>query len=128
MRYPGTDQRLDRASDQLNPILNVPCTSCEYEVIGGKLVWINTGPLGPLAVGSSNFWFEFLSTFIPGGIETPPTVDNTVNLYDNCFDGCQPPINQAKIVTFAVVPEPGPLALIVGALGAVWLVRRRKAH
>ena len=114
-----------------NPILNVPlCSLCKYEVIGGKLVGINTGVLGSVVVGTTNYWFEFLSTFVPGGIEIPPHVINFVNLYDNCFDGCAPPINQATIVTFAVaaVPEPGPLGLIVGALGAGWLVRRRKAH
>ena len=74
-----------------NPILNVPlCSSCEYEVIGGKLVGINTGVLGSVVVGSTTYWFEFLSTFFPGDIEIPPTVVNFVNLYDNCFDGCPP--------------------------------------
>jgi hypothetical protein len=86
--------------------------------------------LVPVVVGSTTFWFECLSTFVPG-VEIPPSVVNFVNLYDNCFEGCAPgtiPINQAAIVTFAAVPEPSPFGLVLGALGAGWLVRRRKAH
>ena len=32
------------------------------------------------------------------------------------------------LLKFAAVPEPGSLALIVGALGAGWIVRRRKTN
>jgi hypothetical protein len=98
-----------------------------YDVIGGQFVGVDTGIIGSAALG---FWFQFLSNFQQIG-DFPPTVTNTVNLYNNCsFDGptlfCGPPVNVATIVSFARAPEPGSLGLILGALGAGWLARRRK--
>jgi hypothetical protein len=98
-----------------------------YDVIGGQFVGVDTAIIGSAALG---FWFQFLSNFQHIG-DSPPTVTNTVNLYNNCSsDGptlfCSPPVNVATIVTFTRVPEPGSLALILGALGAGWLVRKRK--
>ena len=105
------------------PILSQSlCGSCEYEVIGGQFVGVNTGVIGSVLVGDTTYWFEFLSTF---NSEPTPSVTNIVNLYDDCFEGCADPINQATQVSFT--PEPGSLGLIFGAMGAGWLARRRKA-
>lgn len=98
-----------------------------YDVIGGQFVGVDTGIIGSSALG---FWFQFLSNFQQIG-DFPPTVTNTVNLYNDCsLDGptlfCGSPVNVATIVTFRPAPEPGSLALIIGALGAGWLARRRK--
>jgi hypothetical protein len=117
----------------LNSPFGIPlCGTCEYEVLGGKFAGVNTGVIGSVFVGDSEYWFQFLSSYSPGNNEDiPPSVTNFVNLYDNCsFDGptlfCGKPAFVATEVGFAV-PEPGPLALIVGAMGAGWLVRRRKS-
>jgi hypothetical protein len=109
-----------------------------YEVIGQQFVGVNTGVIGFVGVGDTDYWFQFLSTFNPADGELiPPSVTNTVNLYTHCpFEGaasanCGDPVNVATIVSFAPVPapvpEPGSLGLIVGALGAGWLARRRRA-
>jgi hypothetical protein len=104
-------------------ILPLPlCALCQYEVIGGRFVGVNTGVIGPLA-GAPNYWFEFLSTYNSGDV---PSVTNRVNLYNNSCEGrCPEPIRQATVVAFT--PEPGSLGLLLGALGAGWLVRRRKS-
>jgi hypothetical protein len=103
-----------------------------YEVIGQQFVGVNTGVVGFVVVGSTDYWFQFLSSFNPGDGE--PFVTNTVNLYNDCpLEGattanCGAPVNQATLVTFtARAPEPGSLGLILGAIGAGWLARRRKA-
>jgi hypothetical protein len=111
----------------------LPSTDVDsYVVIGGKLVGVNTGIIGGVDVGDINYWFQFVATFTSGGIEFPPTVHNLVNLFSNCEGvpgdvSCGDPIASAtQGVTFTRVPEPGSLALILGALGAGWLARRRK--
>jgi hypothetical protein len=109
------------------------CASCQYEVLGGALAGINTGVIGSVDVGDVDYWFQFQATFIPGNNEdVPPSVTNVVNLYKNCgFEDNQlfcgdPAFSATEGTVFSVVPEPGSLALIVGALGAGWIVRRRK--
>jgi len=124
----------------LNDPFGIPlCNSCEYEVLGGKFAGVNTGIIGSVNLNDiDDYWFEFISSYDFGNNENiPPSVSNTVNLYkNNCgpnsddFLVCGDPAFAAPgpngFVTFAVVPEPGSLALIVGALGAGWIVRRRK--
>jgi hypothetical protein len=117
------------------PILPLAlCSSCVYDVIGGALAGINTGVIGSVNVGDVDYWFEFLATFHPGdGPSSPPSVTNAVNLYTGCvevelgvFIDCST-VNAATTVAFAKVPEPDSLALILGALGTGWLVRRRRS-
>lgn len=100
-----------------------------YDVIGGQFVGVDTGIIGSSALG---FWFQFLSDFQQIG-DSRATVTNTVNLYNRCGSfgpngtfGCDPPVNVATVVSFVPVEVPGSLALLLGALGAAWLVRRRK--
>jgi hypothetical protein len=50
---------------------------------------------------------------------------NQVFLYENCDNLSCKPVGTANNVTFT--PEPGSLGLLLGALGAGWLARRRKA-
>jgi hypothetical protein len=110
------------------PILPLAlCSSCKYDVIGGALAGINTGVIGSVNVDDVDYWFEFLATFHPGDEPIPPSVTNVVNLYNDCGDLSCTIANAATTVTFAAVPEPGSLALAVGALGAGWLVRRRRS-
>jgi len=113
----------------------LPSTDVDsYVVIGGKFVGVNTGFIGGVDVGDVNYWFQFVATSTPGSIESPPSVHNLVNLFSNCESfgdsgsvSCGDPIASAtQGVTFTRVPEPGSLALILGALGAGWLARRRK--
>jgi hypothetical protein len=110
------------------------CASCEYVVIGERFVGVNTGIIGSVFANDDVYWFEFLSTFDPGNNEDIlPSVTNFVNLYNDCELNsddvltCAEPIFQADLVVFAAVPEPGSIGLILGALGAGWLARRRKA-
>ncbi|MFI4953267.1 MAG: PEP-CTERM sorting domain-containing protein [Burkholderiales bacterium] len=55
-------------------------------------------------------------------------LDNKVLLWQQCTDGCTEPdiFATAGDVTFAQVPEPGTLVLILGGLAAGWLSRKRK--
>ena len=100
-----------------------------YVVIGGQLVGVNTGIIGSVNVGDSNYWFQFAATFTSG------SVHNLVNLFNDCesFEGsvsCGDPFaSTIRGVTFTRVtgvPEPASLALVLGALGAGWLARKRK--
>ena len=52
-------------------------------------------------------------------------LNNTVSLFENCNSPSCVPVGIATHVTFT--PEPGSLGLLLGALGAGWLARRRKA-
>jgi len=111
----------------------LPSTDVDsYVVIGGKFVGVNTGFIGGVDVGDVNYWFQFVATFTPGSIESPPSVHNLVNLFSNCESfgnsvSCGDPIAIAtQGVTFTRVPEPASLALILGALGACWLARTRR--
>jgi hypothetical protein len=126
------------ANVSTNPVIDffsvLPSSNVlSYVVIGEQFVGVNTGNIGLVTVGTTDYAFEFLATFNPGNFENiPPSVTNTVNLYDNCnFDGplfCfGKPVLFADTVVFAAVPEPGSIGLILGALGAGWLARRRKA-
>ncbi len=111
-----------------------------YEVIGGKFVGVNTGVIGFVTVSLTDYWFQFSSTFIPGSgcntwhsyyaygcTPTAPSVTNLVRVFSGCNEqgtNCTTTLS-AREVSFAV-PEPGSIGLILSALGAGWMARRRK--
>ena len=72
-------------------------------------------------------WFIEWDSNLPEG----ELLSNSVTLFRQfCPDGCIGDREQfgdpATNVTFFPTPEPGSLALLVGALGAGWIVRRRR--
>lgn len=95
-----------------------------YVVVGGQLVGVETGIIGPvLAPSETEYWFQFLTSF------NNSVVSNVANLYTDCSDDeCDTTAQTTSGVTFArqTTPEPGSLGLILGALGAGWWMRRRK--
>jgi hypothetical protein len=112
------------------------CASCSFAVIGGKFAGVDTGIIGVLPAPLNVGWeFEFLYTNAIYEGDTLVSVDNIVNLY-HCtkidsyvcdeFPSYSAPSDNG-FVRFAAVPEPGSLGLILGAMGAGWLARRRKA-
>jgi hypothetical protein len=118
------------------------CVGCTFAVLGGKFAGVDTGVIGVLPAGSIGYEFEFSYTPIYvnlGNTRLLVGVENIVNLYQCAQNGdgysCDEvrPIYSAPgpppngFVRFDAVPEPGSLALIFGAMGAGWLVRRRKA-
>jgi len=101
---------------------------------GGNLIGVDSDIIGT-GTPSTGLWFdplkeyglEFVSGFLTQG-------SPVVNLWW-CKDGCGftalLPEGTALDVTFVrvtdSVPEPASLGLVLGALGAGWLARRRKA-
>jgi hypothetical protein len=73
-------------------------------------------------------WFLAWDSGLPEG----ESLDNAVFLFrQKCFEGTDcGPIEQfgdpATNVEFFLTPEPGSLALLIGALGVGWIVRRRR--
>jgi len=107
-----------------------------FVVIGEKLVGVNTDLIGIVTQALVSYAFDFQSLFDPGsppGCDVNcfgPFVTNSVRLFDSCFDTdgvfcTKPEAFLADEVTF-FTPEPGSIGLILGALGAGWLARRRK--
>ena len=106
-----------------------------FVVIGGQLVGVNTDLIGIVAQAGKFYAFDFESIFSFGlqfcDGDCVPFVTNFVHLYDDCsFNTDQTLICGdvkflADEVTF-FTPEPGSIGLILGALGAGWLARRRK--
>ncbi len=95
-----------------------------YVVIGGQLAGVETGIIGSVNVSATDYWFQFLTSF------NNNAVSNVADLYTNCSDNeCSTTAQTTRGVTFArqTTPEPGSLGLILGALGAGWWARRRKA-
>jgi len=102
--------------------------------LGGVLEAIDTSLISPQASGPTTgavfdgfeFAIQFLSYQGPGGSHLGPVA----NLF-NCLDGCgsRVPVGDlpATQQAFVQVPEPASLGLVLGALGAGWLARRRKA-
>ena len=102
---------------------------------GGELIGVDmsrTGTSGSPLTGlvfsfSGGYALEFVTGQAPSyDPEFGPPVG--VNLYE-CGDGCGSGELQgtALDVTFQVIPEPASVGLVLGALGAGWLTRRRKA-
>ena len=91
--------------------------------------------------GSDNWFIQFSSglplqhpsfaaQFLEDDNNPLDGLNNQVFLFDVCSD-CRPdpnnPFATASTVTFVNVPEPGSLMLILGALAAGWLGRKRKS-
>jgi len=111
-----------------------------FDVIGvysvnGRLEGVDSNLMGPESgsstYSSDTFWLQFVSGFCQVGCTAPGGFDPaflSVNSVDN--------ISAPGTVIFGpectsaenclVVPEPGTLALLFGALGGGWLARRRK--
>jgi hypothetical protein len=94
-----------------------------YVVVGGQLVGVETGIIGPvLGPSETEYWFQFLTSF------NNTVVSNVANLYTDCSDNeCSTTAQTTSGVTFTrqTTPEPGSLGLLLGALGAGWWARRR---
>jgi len=118
------------------------CALCTFAVIGGKFAGVDTGLIGVLAAGPIGYEFEFSYNPIYvnlGDAQVLVGVENFVDLYQCSKNGdgyscdTETPIYSAPgtdppgFVRFDAVPEPGSLGLILGAMGAGWLARRRKA-
>lgn len=99
----------------------------------GTLLGVDSFPIGPATTSNPHFpgsWFIQLNA---NDGQFPPETEqggdgptsNTVTLFNvNCPNGnC----GTSDPYTFKSVPEPGSLGLLLGALGAGWLGRRRKA-
>jgi hypothetical protein len=117
-------------------------------VVNGELDGADTGLVGPQHVTTDPFfdgyyWLQFASGHIPSTItsiasdatalNTPPNTLNATYLwYASCIPTIECPpraIFTASTVTYTRVngvPEPGSLALLLGAGGAGWLRRRRQ--
>lgn len=108
---------------------------------GGDLVGVDSGLIGWTFASpctgtlcGNPWWIQWQS-----GISDPVFLyTGTCNSFDRLSastdavgPACSPFDNsagEATNVTFTRVPEPGTLALLVSALGAGWLARRRKTH
>ena len=120
--------------------------------LDGDLAGVTTGFIGgfaandPTGVFSGLWYLQFVaipiftssSSIDSYSAYSHPTltltdVDNSVLLYHDCPIIRGHPLcsngqlaDTATTVTFAAVPEPGSMALIIGGIGAGWLARRRK--
>jgi hypothetical protein len=110
----------------------------------GTLLGVDSFLIGPqFAPGGSNaifggpWWIQLDAgdgQAPPDSIDPDATFTNTVLLFGgSCPEGCFPDevaTYTANVVgnRFDPVPEPGSLGLLLGALGAGWLARRRKAE
>jgi len=108
------------------------------DVVGGAVVGLDTFQIGPGVVGgdsalTGNWWIQWWDgvNSLEDGVGL---LVNTVSLeHATCGDTpvlngtpCSGVVSTAKTVTFTTTPEPGSVGLLLGALGAGWLARRRK--
>jgi hypothetical protein len=120
-----------------------------FDIVGvydlnGQLDGVDTFAMGPVSGSSTysadNFWLQFVSGFCNPDIASCPALGPDASGYLFYQPGGEGNILTGNVanVTFGpscdnnpvgcrVVPEPGTLGLIAGALGAGWLIRRRKA-
>jgi hypothetical protein len=101
-------------------------------ISGGALVGVDTGLIGFVFPSSCSgdilcgnpWWIQWQSEFgDPVFLYTGDCFENEgFECFPNEFSSAE-----ATNVTFTRVPEPGSLGLLLGALGAGWLTRRRKA-
>ncbi|HEX8010768.1 MAG TPA: PEP-CTERM sorting domain-containing protein [Casimicrobiaceae bacterium] len=108
-------------------------------VANGALAGVDTGYMGPEtgtgAYSSNSFWLQFVSGQCDGFGCPPPgdgidpayiSMDDITNLSNPGTVTFGPACTDPTNCRVAVVPEPGTLGLILGALGAGWLARRRR--
>jgi hypothetical protein len=114
--------------------------------VNGMLTGVDTDAMGPetgIAVGThhdwegDSFWLQFVSGACTAGCTPPGQFPSSDPAYISVFDidnfsppgtvifgsACDTPDSCRVVPT---VPEPGTLALLLGALGGGWLARRRK--
>ena len=110
-----------------------------FDVIGvysvnGKLGGVDTDPMGPEPgqdfYSNDLFWLQFVSGFCEVGCTAPGGFDPAF-LSVNSIDNISAPGtvifgSECTTATNCVVPEPGTLALLFGAVGGGWLARRRR--
>ena len=98
------------------------------------MVGVNTGLIQILADACTGdlCFFTWYLAWDSGLSGEGGELNNQVILFrQRCFEGTDcGPIEQfgdpATHVEFFKIPEPGSLALLIGALGAGWIVRRRR--
>jgi len=118
-----------------------PITS--FEIFGGTLAGVDTVPVGPQFVTVAGLgytgplWLELFTTFSGGDSNVPNP--QAVLITGQCFGGEFPSCsmdpdtpttgrsNPATVTITQVVPEPGTVALVIGAMTAGWIVRRRRS-
>ncbi|MEO8849712.1 MAG: PEP-CTERM sorting domain-containing protein [Casimicrobiaceae bacterium] len=99
-------------------------------ISGGNLIGVDTGWVGWTLTSPCSGTL----CGIPWWIRWQSGLPDPVYLYTgtcSTVSHCTPnhdPAGIAPNVTFTRVPEPGTLALVIAALGAGWLVRRRRLH
>ena len=107
----------------------------EYSPLGvGKVIGLDTDLIGPEFSGVSPptapdvLYLQFSSGW---GDNPPPGAYLLAATCSDGLSGCEEDINidpsNPGEVTYTPAPEPGSLALLLGALGAGWVVRRRTA-
>ena len=103
----------------------------DVAISGNLLVGIDTNPIGGFsAFDTVNFPGSWFVQFKITDIDLP-FIENEVDLFKQicdgeCFLSLVAVANTDIRFTPIPVPEPGSLGLILGALGAGWLARRRK--
>jgi len=117
------------ATGHLNFASVLPNTADVFNIVivNHLLAGVDTGVIGFVFPGpctldlcGTPWWIQFES-----GFGDPVFLFTGSCEGDSCF-AFDTPQGIARNVTFTRVPEPGSLALILGALGAGWLSRRRK--
>jgi hypothetical protein len=103
--------------------------------VNGALEGVDTDPMGPYTTtgfySSDQFWLQFVSGFpsVDPAYLSVKSIDNVGPPGTVIFGPpCSTDANGAPINCVVTVPEPGTLALILGALGGGWLARRRKRN
>jgi uncharacterized protein (TIGR03382 family) len=84
---------------------------------------------GPLFPPGSNFFNMLYGDLLAHDLDSIISALQTTTLYLVNADGCkpgQPGCEASNAATTTYVPEPGSMSLALAALGAGWLVRRRK--
>ena len=117
------------------PNLSSPDPVIQYIIENGTLAAVDTIDIGPQFVASSPsigytgpMWLNLGHTGVAGdGLAA------TAQLFTgDCFEGCFPshdPATSSNLatVTFTQVPEPATVALLLAAMTAGWIVRRKGA-
>lgn len=103
-------------------------------VVDGQLAGLDSYLIGSVYVPAGAFngyyWLQFDSGTGHGVGPIQPPVDPVFVFHNSseCIVGCQsaPSLRIVELASVTQVPEPASWSLILAALGAVWLVRRRR--